>query len=251
MAPNPNGFIYGVARDELGNVLPLASVYVYEQGTTTVADLTTSRFVQTAAVNPIITDANGSYQAGIVPGIYNVRIVSESLVFDKTWSDIYVDQVDWAGWDRDGRLMIELENEDGFTLTAAAGAIFAPAGVFTANALWAGGGDFTFTDAGRITYTGTHDRIVKCGLFMQAWWTGENATHHARFHVYLNGADPTNTSGVAMDEDATPIYATGYQPVYMMQRTAYLMETSDYLEIHESGAAADDVDFEHIKFWVE
>jgi hypothetical protein len=261
---DPNGQIFGVARDTLGNVLTLANVYVYERGTTTEVQLYVERGDDTTVTQPLVTDAQGKYSAGVKPGIYDIRIVSSGAGIDRTWSDVYVDQVDWPAYDRKGRMALNLANETAYTLSGGGSIKFAPTATFALDSHFDGGSlgaasEFVWAGAPgpstnmRITYTGTPDRLVKVSLFMMGWWDGSDSTGlFGRFYISLNG-DTGIDASIFLGEDPLPYYDNGQDsyPMGMYTHRVYLMSTNDYVEVFEQGSNTLDINIKKMRFWVE
>jgi hypothetical protein len=263
-----NGQIQGVARDDLGNALPGASVYVYVADTTTLhAPIYTDRMTQSIVLNgnPIIADENGYYKAGVKPGIYDIRIVSGT--FDRTYSNTWVDQIDWPAFGRRGRLALEWEGPEAWT---PAGTItkWVPTASFTQvtdKPTWDAtvpdglGPDFTWagTNDSRITYTGTETRLVRIKMW-SIWGFGAAAVEDTGFfwYIYKNGVSlpPSGNDRIGHGGTNTNLHLYSQESTNLSTMCDGLldMDTNDYIEIFATGTSGTTpVETESVYFSVE
>ena len=268
MPDDVRGLIYGVARDDDGNALPRAEIRLTDPGTTDLVLLYPDR-AGTIEIDeltqPVYADDRGVYSFGLLPGVYDLRIIGEGA-FDKTFPGTYVDQVDWS-WDRGGQIMLHLQGPVGYAFDDTP--VFWESNDFDLDPLWdsendllvwtglaiAEGGDGE-TGQTKCTYIGTDTKVFKVGLLCNAWADGLSDMNETwTLQIRKNGTEvlieiPTKfssliepTAGGASDSPA---------PVVQFGEILVELETDDYVEIwgYSSDAFFAGAWLETLKFWV-
>jgi hypothetical protein len=254
------GLLYGVARDEDGNALSLAEIRLTEPGTTDLVPLYADRDSEIdndILDQPVYTDRRGVYSYGVVPGVYDLRIIGRGD-FDKTFPGTYVDQVDWS-WDRGARIMLSTEGIGTVLATAIPSLIDVTD--FVVDPIWNSENDDlvwigeTGNDLGKtlVTYVGATTKEFKVGLLANAW-IGEAGSFDKvfTFWIYKNGSGAAANLINARTYTESDLGAVGEFPEVQFFEGLVELETDDTLEVFIGGPSGGGINIEIdvLKFWV-
>lgn len=243
----------GIARDDKGNTLDTASVYVYETGTTNQVSIFEEEALTTPIAQPIETDSNGNYEFWAAYQDIDI-LVSLSGFTSQTVSNLQLgnicdfnyilDTVGGSGGAVDlvnaqmsyGNMRIPAGGTNDYDLNISNGWVLINSDEFTAPGF---DKDFTYQANGRLRYDGATTKNFRVTgaveLFGFDWntlvWVG----------IGINGSDPVMRQGGQLGD------GTGAGAAEMSLPIAVCVElaTNEYIELYARSAKAGvhDVEF--------